>query len=104
MGCVGPVVVVVVVTDAVGSSIRQQSMMIGPHRCFVTILTSSTVGAYDDVSSCVRSCWRCPFRKSSQNHGLRNVDTGHGVEDPHSLIDLLLMRGTLLRHVEQRGV
>jgi hypothetical protein len=44
------------------------------------------------------------LRKSSQNHGLRNVDTGRGVEDPHGLIDLLLMRGTLLWHVEQRGV
>ena len=40
--------------------------------------------------------------KSSQNHGLRNDDTGRGVEDPHGLIDLLLMRGTLLWHVEQR--
>jgi hypothetical protein len=30
--------------------------------------------------------------------------TVRGVEDPHGLIDLLLMRGTILRHVEQRGV
>ncbi len=45
------------------------------------------------------------LRKSSQNHGPRNVDTGRGVEDPHGLIDLLLlMRGTLLWHVEQRVV
>ncbi len=44
------------------------------------------------------------LRKSSQNHGPQNVDTCRGVEDPHGLIDLLLMRHTLLRHVEQRGV
>ena len=44
------------------------------------------------------------LRKFSQNHGPRNVDTGRGVEDPHGLIGLLLIGGTLLRHVEQWGV
>ena len=44
------------------------------------------------------------LRKSSQDHGPQNIDTGRGVDDPHGIIDLLLMSHTLLRHVEQQGV
>jgi hypothetical protein len=35
------------------------------------------------------------LRKSSQNHGPRNLDTSGGLEDPDGRINLLLMRGTL---------
>ena len=48
-----------------------------------------------------RTCWRTifvcgvRFRKSSQNHGHRNIDTSGGLEDPDSRSDLRLMRGSL---------
>jgi len=39
------------------------------------------------------------FRKSSHNHGLWNLDANSSLEEPHSGIDLFLLRGTILWHV-----
>jgi hypothetical protein len=67
----------------------------------VFVATVATLPSYHPANGFVGDI---RYQKSSQYHGLQNLDTRSGMEDPHSRFDFLFMRGTLLWYVGQQGV